>query len=104
MYYGLDASWPGRTGVIMAHSFVIRLLRRMGAAASASDDESARRQGWQITQGPLGLSRIYRHPGFGELATCPTCDGSGSANDTECTRCLGTGRVRQRRVPTERGH
>lgn len=88
----------------MADSYVIRLLRRMGAAAFARDDEFARRQGWRVRHGRLGLSRTYRHPAFDELATCPMCDGAESANDTECTHCSGTGRVRQRRVPTDRGH
>jgi hypothetical protein len=88
----------------MAESYVIRLLRRMGAAAFAKNDDFARRQGWQIGHGRLGLSRTYRHPGFDELASCPVCDGTGSAGETECPECSGTGRVDRRQISTDRGH
>jgi hypothetical protein len=87
----------------MAESYVIRLLRRMGAAF-ARDDEFARQHGWQVSHGRLGLSRTYRHPGFDQLASCPICGGTGSADETECAQCSGTGRVERRQIPTDRGH
>ncbi len=89
----------------MAESYVIRLLRRIGAAVFRKDDEFARQQGWEITEGRFGLSRTYRHPGFNELASCPVCRGIGSIAGTPCARCSGTGRVRLRRqVPADGGH
>jgi hypothetical protein len=104
MYHGLDASWLEHTGVIMAEGYVFRLLRRMGAAAFAKDDEFARQHGWQVSHGRLGLSRTYRHPGFDQMASCPTCCGTGSAGETECAQCSGTGRIGRRQVPTDRGY
>lgn len=89
----------------MAESYVVRLLRRIGAAAFAQDDNFARQQGWEVRPGRLGLSRTYRHRGFDELASCPTCRGTGSADETECAPCSGTGRVKlQRQAPSGRDH
>jgi hypothetical protein len=77
----------------MAGSFVVAPLRRIGQALFHKDDEFARRQGWQVQAGRLGLSRAYRHPGFDGLARCPQCYGSGTRLDTDCDRCSGSGRV-----------
>jgi len=89
----------------MAESYVISLLRRIGAAVFRKDDDFARQQGWEITEGRFGLSRSYRDPRFNELASCPVCGGTGSAGKTRCARCSGTGRVRLRReIPADGGH
>ena len=91
-------------GVIMAESYVVRLLRRIGATAFAKDDRFARQQGWQIGHGRLGLSRTYRHPGFDDLASCLVCGGTGSADETTCAQCCGTGRISRSQILSDGGH
>jgi hypothetical protein len=83
----------------MAGGFAVDLLQRIGQALFREDDEFARRRGWHIQQGRLGLSRAYRHPGFDGLAGCPDCRGSGSRQGAGCGRCAGTGRVTLGRRP-----
>ncbi len=73
--------------------FVVGLLRRAGERIFRADDQFARHQGWGVEKGRFGLSRTYRHPGFDRLAACPLCSGRGQLEDTDCSRCAGTGRI-----------
>jgi RecJ-like exonuclease len=82
--------------------FIEGLLERIGQRAFRVDDEFARRHGWQVTPDRRGLRRIYRHPGFDRLASCPDCHGSGLVAEATCDRCSGTGRVTLGRAATAR--
>jgi hypothetical protein len=87
-------------GFVMVRRLAVALLGRIGRAVFRKDDEFARQQGWQVQVGRFGLSRAYRHPGFGGLAGCPDCRGSGSRQRADCDRCAGTGRVTLDRRPS----
>jgi hypothetical protein len=86
-----------------ARKCIAGVLRRIGHRAFRADDEFARQHGWQITPGRLGLTRIYRHPGFSRLASCPDCHGSGRGPHARCDRCSGTGRVTLGELESARG-
>lgn len=88
----------------MAKSYVIRLLRWIETAAFAEDDDFARHQGWQVVHSRLCLIRTYRSPAFDQLACCPMCAGTGSADDKECAQCSGTGRLNLRQVSQGGGY
>jgi hypothetical protein len=57
--------------VDVAESLIVRLVRRIDAAAFRKPDELAKRHGWQIESGRLLQGRTYRHPAFDRLAQRP---------------------------------
>jgi hypothetical protein len=74
-------------------TWLARSLNLNGQRLHAETDAMARQRGWQITQRNGGLGRRYRDPRFDFLTSCPSCRGTGDADEAPCEQCGGIGRL-----------
>jgi hypothetical protein len=89
---------PGQT-----MDWLAGVIRCLGDLIFVANDEEACWWGWTVERRHGGLSRRYRDPSFGLLASCPHCRGLGiTPAESLCAKCSGTGRVSTDQPPFPR--